>query len=97
MSNNYTTKKSVLEGEIVELYATISKHSSLPYFNVYDNLEEAKKEIGKKIDGFTITDVIKGYSLKPKNSNFLFDEAPDFCKSINEIKEFAKDLNINLE
>lgn len=88
--------KGVTLGEIATLYATTSNENTFGYINIYDNKEEAEKEIGTIVYGETITTVIKGYSFKPVGLEHLYDEAPDFCYSVEEARQRASELNIEL-
>lgn len=82
-------------GEIVTLYATTHNNENT-YINIYDNREDAEKEIGTIIDEQVVTGVRKGYSFKPVGLSHLYDEAPDFCYSIDEARNIASDLGIEL-
>ena len=87
---------AVTKGHIVELYATVLEGQEDCYADIYNNFEEANSKIGEMIDDLKVVSVKKGYSLAPQGSNILYDEAPDFCKSMTEALNVAKELNISL-
>lgn len=87
---------ALTKGEIVTLYATITDEDS-PYLDIFDKEEDAKKEIGKTYYEGCITGYIEGYSLRPVGGKHLYDDAPDFCYSIEEAVYNAKKLGIDLK
>ena len=87
---------AITRGEIVPLYATVLEGQLDSYADVYNDKEEAEKQIGKYIDNLKVVDVKCGYSLAPKGTKILYDEAPDFCESIDKIMNIAKELEIIL-
>lgn len=88
--------EALTKGEIVKVYATISDEFK-PYLDIFDKEEDAKNEIGKTYghDG-TITGYITGYSLRPIGGKYLYDDAPDFCYTVEEAIDNAERLGIEL-
>lgn len=66
---------AITRGEIVPLYATVLEGQLDSYADVYNDKEEAEKQIGKYIDNLKVVDVKCGYSLAPKDTKILYDEA----------------------
>ena len=88
--------EALTKGEIVTLYATITDKNE-PYLDIFEKEEDAKNEIGKAYgDDGTIIDYIKGYSLRPIGGKYLYDDAPDFCYTVEETIDNAERLGIEL-
>lgn len=88
--------EALTKGEVVTLYATIADKNE-PYLDIFEKEEDAKNEIGKTYDEGCITGYIKGYSLRPIGGEYLYDDAPDFCYTIEEAIEEARNLGIDLK
>lgn len=83
-------------GEVVTLYATISD-KDIPYLDIFNNEEDAKKEVGKVYDGEEILGYTKGYSLRPVGGKHLYSDAPDFCFTVEEAIHNAEKMGVELK
>lgn len=88
--------EAITSGEIVTLYATVLEGNEDSYADVYNDKEEAYSQIGTYVDNLKVIAVKKGYSLAPKGSEILYDDAPDFCEDHKKIRAIAHELDINL-
>lgn len=88
--------QAILTGEVRTLYATVLEGQEESYCDVYNSEAEALAQIGEYVDGLKVVSVKKGYSLAPKGQEVLYDEAPDFCESFDEIFDIARELDIVL-
>lgn len=87
---------AIMRGDIIELYATVLEGQEDCYANIYIKEKEANSQIGKLVNGVKVVAVKKGYSLAPKGSTVIYDEAPDFCESRENIENIAIKLGIDL-
>ena len=88
--------KAITRGEIVKLYATVLEGQLDSYADIYDNEKEAREQIGKYINDLKVVDIKCGYSIAPRGTKILYNEAPDFCESREEAKDIAEELEIIL-
>ena len=88
--------EAITKGEIVILYATVTKDNMMPYIDIFDKEEDAIAEIGEMTDDGEIVGYIKGYSFKPVGGQYLYDDAPDFCYSVDEAVYEAERLGVEL-
>lgn len=87
---------AITTGEIIKLFATVLEGMEDSYANIYSSKEEAESQIGKYIDGLKVVAVKEGYSLVPKGTDILYDDAPDFCESESKIREIARRIDVVL-